>query len=103
MTPYRVLVLMAAAALPAHRRERYREQWLADLRDCAECQVSPRDVAAGALRFALTTNPLEGHSMKPIGPLALAMRHAGSTSRQAILVAVVLTMALLVGIGLLLT
>lgn len=95
-----MLVLTAAALLPPHRRERYREQWLADLRDCGECQLTPSAVTLGALRFAITVNPLEGHTMRPIGPLAIAMRRAGSTTRQGIVIAVVMAAALLLGIGL---
>lgn len=102
MTLHRLLVLVAVAALPPHRRARCREQWLADLRDCAECQVPPGRIALGALRSALTANPLEGRTMKPIGPLAIVLRRTGSSTRQVAVVAAVLVVALLLGIALLL-
>lgn len=99
MTPHRALVLLAVALLPAGRRDRCREQWLADLRDCAECGITPGAVAAGALRFALTVHRPEGPRVKPIGPLAIALRHTGTTHVR--IIAVALALLLLIGIGLL--
>lgn len=48
---------VAAAALPPASRARYREQWLADLRDAGELGVSEGSIARGALGFALIAVP----------------------------------------------
>lgn len=81
--------------------DRCREQWLADLRDCAECGIAPGAVAAGALRFALTVHRPEGPPVKPIGPLAIALRHTGAGPTQVRILAAALALLLLIGIGLL--
>lgn len=49
------LIHLAVMLLPASGRERYREQWLADLRDAPEAGVRPASIAWGAVAFALTT------------------------------------------------
>lgn len=46
------IVRLAVRLLPTPMRERYREQWDADLRDATEAGVSRFDVATGALLFA---------------------------------------------------
>lgn len=46
-------IRFAAATLPATVRERYREQWLADVRDAEEMGVSRAAIVAGALSFSL--------------------------------------------------
>jgi len=46
------IVRLAVRLLPTPMRERYREQWGADLRDATEAGVSRFDVATGALVFA---------------------------------------------------
>jgi hypothetical protein len=53
------VVSLASAALPATTRERYREQWLADLRDAHELGLSEASVARGAVGFALIAVPRE--------------------------------------------
>lgn len=55
----RGVVSFAAAALPATSRERYREQWFADLRDAHELGLSEGSVARGAVGFALIAVPRE--------------------------------------------
>lgn len=47
-------VALAARLLPRGMRERYREQWMADLRDAAEAGVPQHQIASGALAFAAT-------------------------------------------------
>ena len=95
----RPLVLLAVALLPADRRDRCREQWLADLRDCAEGGIAPGAVAVGALRSALSVPRPEGPPVKPIGPVALALCHSGAP--HLCVVGVVLALLLLIGVGLL--
>lgn len=48
----RAAIALAAATLPVSMRERYREQWLADLEGAAELDLSRAAVARGALFFA---------------------------------------------------
>lgn len=42
----------AALAVPPYQRARYREQWLADLRDAGEVGVPRRQIVVGAFAFA---------------------------------------------------
>ena len=46
------LVSCAALAVPPYQRARYREQWLADLRDAGEVGVSRGQIVRGAFAFA---------------------------------------------------
>lgn len=48
-----LVVRLAARLLPARMRDTHREQWLADLRDAAEADVAPSEIAAGSLAFAI--------------------------------------------------
>jgi hypothetical protein len=50
----RRVILIASALLPHPIRGRYREQWLADLRDAPEAGVGRGQIAWGALAFAAT-------------------------------------------------
>ncbi|MGV8970002.1 MAG: hypothetical protein ACOH1J_06085 [Microbacteriaceae bacterium] len=62
------------ALLPRHLRERYREQWSADLRDAEEAGIRPSEIALGALSFAVTiTRPLPW-SGRTVGPELAAQR-----------------------------
>jgi len=47
-------VRVAAALLPQASRDRYREQWLGELRDAPEAGIRSADVALGSLAFAAT-------------------------------------------------
>lgn len=49
----RVLMLVAVAITPGSGRVRYREQWVADLRDAPELGISRWQLAVGALRTAM--------------------------------------------------
>jgi hypothetical protein len=78
-------------------RERYREQWAADLDGAAELGLTRRAVVLGIattcvrLRFATR----KAHAMLPIGPLAIALRHFGN--RGQALVVTALSLFLLLG------
>jgi hypothetical protein len=48
------LIVLASALLPSSVRSRYREQWLADLRDAAGAGLSGGSIVAGAVKFGLT-------------------------------------------------
>jgi hypothetical protein len=52
----RAVVTISARTLPRSSRERYREQWLADLRDAAEVGLNRGQIAVAALAFAVTTS-----------------------------------------------
>lgn len=58
-------VRLAVRLLPATVRERYAEQWAADLRDAPEHGLSPGRIASGALRFAALSR-LGPHGADPI-------------------------------------
>lgn len=47
------LIRVAVALLPVTMRERYREQWLADLRDAPDAGIPRSQIAWGALAFAM--------------------------------------------------
>jgi hypothetical protein len=48
------LVRLAVRLLPSSMRDRYREQWDADLRDAADVGIGGGEIALGALAFAIT-------------------------------------------------
>jgi hypothetical protein len=48
------IVRIAAGSLPTRLRDRYREQWLADVRDAREQNLRPSQIAVGSLAFAIT-------------------------------------------------
>jgi hypothetical protein len=48
------VVMISAALLPANVRERYREQWLGELRDAPELGIRSSEIAMGSLAFAST-------------------------------------------------
>lgn len=54
MTVASLATRFAAALLPTHMRDRYREQWEADLRDAEEAEISRTSIAWGALITALS-------------------------------------------------
>ncbi|MGV8885486.1 MAG: hypothetical protein ACOH1T_07855 [Microbacteriaceae bacterium] len=50
------LIRFAAALLPQHSRARFREQWLADLRDAPEVGLRESNIVVGALLFIVTVD-----------------------------------------------
>lgn len=52
----RAAVALAVRLLPGSLRDRYREQWNADLRDAEEAGIPPLSIATGALAFAATVS-----------------------------------------------
>ncbi|NJP34687.1 hypothetical protein [Micromonospora thermarum] len=102
------LVRCAAALLPTPHRARYLEQWRADVEEAAELGLSPLRLAVGttvaAARIAAVYRK-GSHAMQPIGPLALALRLVGGTGarRRAATLAALFGVALLAGLGVLLT
>ncbi|WP_422734808.1 hypothetical protein ACN26Y_14430 [Micromonospora sp. WMMD558] len=102
------LARCAAALLPAPHRARYREQWRADVQGAAELGLSSLRLAAGAAVAAAritVVNRKGSFAMQPIGPLALALRLVGGPGarRRAATLAALFGVALLAGLGLLLT
>jgi hypothetical protein len=91
------VVVRLATALLRDEQARYREQWAADLEGAAELGMNPLGVAFGALALAVTRR---GHTMLPIGPLAIALRRFGTRGQAAVLLSIS-TLALLGGVLLL--
>ncbi|MEU7527354.1 hypothetical protein AB0A74_16585 [Saccharothrix sp. NPDC042600] len=86
MTRLALLVVTCAVALLArHQRDRYREQWRADVLGATEAGLSPLGVAVGALRIANVRK-----AVLPIGVLALGLRLRESTRFSAALAVLVL-------------
>ncbi|TQM82375.1 hypothetical protein FHX81_4779 [Saccharothrix saharensis] len=81
------VVAVAALRLPRGQRDRYLEQWRADVRGARELGLSPLGVALGAARIA---GRERGPVLLPIGPLALALRLRESTNLGAVLAVMVL-------------
>lgn len=103
MNAHHLAIRAIGMLLPASARPRHLEQWTADLRDSAELGIPARQVTLGALRFAMTPRP-GGPAVKlhPIGPLAIALRHARAGRQQLVLIVGIVLLPLLVGIGILL-
>ena len=64
----RAAVAVAVVLLPASMRERYSEQWRADLRDAEEAGVRRSQIAWGSLAFAATVTriPIESGASRPV-------------------------------------
>jgi hypothetical protein len=82
-------VRAAATLLPHESRERYREQWLGELRDAPEAGMRASDVALGSLAFAATYRwPLPSLSLltpeRVVGRSRLAAGLALSTALIAL-------------------
>ena len=81
------VVRAAALRLPRDQRDRYLEQWRADVTGARELGLNPLGVAFGAVRIAhRERKPV----MLPIGPLALALRLRESTNLGAVLAVMLL-------------
>ncbi|XVS64066.1 hypothetical protein ACQPYE_38440 [Actinosynnema sp. CA-299493] len=81
------VVRVAVLRLPQGQRDRYLEQWRADVGGARELGLNPLGVASGAVRIAhRERRPL----LLPIGPLALALRLRESTNIGAVLAVLVL-------------
>ncbi|MFD7657636.1 hypothetical protein ACFV4N_26990 [Actinosynnema sp. NPDC059797] len=81
------LVRAAAALLPPAERDRYREQWRADVAGAREAGLHPLGIALGAIRVA---HRERGPVLLPVGPLALALRLRESTNVGAVLAVLLL-------------
>jgi hypothetical protein len=81
-------VKLAAGLLPRNLRDRYREQWLADLRDASEGGVPASQIAVGSLAFVLTAK-------RPLFPGLLTPTRDVVLRRSRLAVALALTTALL--------
>lgn len=91
------LVRFAAAVIGD---ERYREQWEADVVGARELGLSPLRVAFGAL-VAVVAMPSKGAVVAGIGPLGIALKHAGTPRGRVLAIAVVSALLLLGGVALL--
>jgi hypothetical protein len=102
-----LIVRCAASLLPdPDQRDRYREQWQADVHGAAELGLSPVRIgmgAAGAAARIAMTQTKGSTTMLPIGPLAIALKVVGGprARQRAAALAVVFTLTLLGGVALL--
>lgn len=78
--------------------ERWREQWEADVVGARELGLSPLGVAFGAVRAAVVM-PSRGAVV--VGPLGIALKHAGTPRGRVVAIAVVSALMLLGGVVLL--
>ncbi|MFI6097887.1 hypothetical protein ACIA8G_20200 [Lentzea sp. NPDC051213] len=92
-----LLVRFAAAVVGD---DRYREQWEADVVGAPELGLSPLRVAFGAL-VAVVFLPSKGTLMAPVGPLGIALKHAGTPRGRVLAIAVVSALLLLGGVAML--
>lgn len=89
-----LLVRFAAAVVDD---DRYREQWEADVVGARELGMSPLGVAFGVLR-AVVSMPSKGVAVAGIGPLGMALKHAGTSRGRVLAIAVVSALLLLGGV-----
>jgi len=93
----RIAVATAVTLLPAALRSRYREQWVADLRDAADVGIRRSEIAWGSLAFAATVDRIAIESERSqstvvvngrerlasglaLGAAAVALTHVGSVA-----------------------
>lgn len=88
MTAAALAVRLAAATLPKRLRARYREQWLADLRDAEEAGLRSSEIVLGSLAFAMTLD-------RPILPGLRTPDAAGVNRRTRLAGSLALSAALL--------
>jgi hypothetical protein len=76
----RFSVRLSAAVLPTEIRDRYREQWLGELRDAPGQGIRPTEIALGSLKFAATyirpvlaSGPLTAEGIAGRSRLAIAL------------------------------
>jgi hypothetical protein len=82
-------VHVAAAFLPRELRNRYREQWMGELRDASDVGVSTAEIARGSLAFAATyTRPISSWAHVSDGAVALCVRFALALSFSSALVSI---------------
>ena len=86
----RAAVAVAVVLLPASMRERYSEQWRADLRDAEDAGVRRSEIAVGSLAFAATVDrfSIEARGATPARVVRRRERLASGLSLGAALVAV---------------
>lgn len=88
ISPGELAVRLAAALLPRASRERYREQWLGELRDAPEAGIRTSDIAVGSLAFAVTlSRPLPSRSRLTPDKMLGRSRLAAGVALGAALVA----------------
>jgi len=84
-----LVVRFAAALLPLHSRERYREQWLGELRDAPAVGIRASEIAIGSLAFAATlARPMPGGARTTVEVATRRSRWAVGLSVSAAIVAI---------------
>jgi hypothetical protein len=98
----RLFARVLAPAWGRQHRDRYREEIEADLDGADELGISRSSLAFGQVRAAASVTAQGEVVLHPIGPLAIALRHAGAKRGVVLILFFVLATTLLAGIGLLL-
>jgi hypothetical protein len=93
----RVALLLVRFAAAVVGDERCREQWEADVAGARELGMSPFWVAFGAVRAAVVM-PSKGAVVAGIGPLGIAVKHAGTSRGRVLAIAVVSALLVLGGV-----
>ncbi|MGI5502493.1 hypothetical protein [Lentzea sp. CA-135723] len=81
------------------RDARWREQWEADVVGARELGMSPVAVAFGVVRAAVVMP--SGRGAVVVGPLGIALKHAGTPRKRVLVLAVVSALVLVGGVVLL--
>jgi hypothetical protein len=85
----RLIVRFAAALLPVHSRERYREQWLGELRDAPALGIRASEIAIGSVAFVATlSRPMSGGTRMTADVLTRRSRWTVALSLSAAIVAI---------------
>ena len=77
----RIAVATAVTLLPAALRSRYREQWMADLRDAADVGIRRSEIAWGSLAFAATVDRIAIESERSQSTVVVNGRSRGARER----------------------
>jgi len=84
-----VIVRLAAALLPQHSRDRYREQWLGELRDAPGIGIRASEIAVGSLAFVATVaRPLPSRAHPTVEAVARRSRWGVGLALSAAIVAI---------------
>lgn len=95
----RLFVRLITGPMSPVDRERYREQLAADLDGAADVGLRRSSVARGQARVAASVIHQGDAMPHPVGPRAIALRHAHARRGPVILFALLLGAGLLTGLG----
>lgn len=96
----RLIACLASVLVAPDSRDRYREQWLADLEGADDAAVPPWRVAVGVLRSVPSINSGNVTPMKlaPVGPLAIILRRTNASRNTVLATTAALLVLLVIGV-----